>query len=133
MHNVLGLIFADSHYAHIEDLTMVRPLAALPINGRYRSIDFILSNLVNSGVINVAVVTQNNYHSLMGHLGSGKHWNLARKRYGLTLFPPFSNLSSSGSDSRIDILYGVLNYLKRSFAFFASSACSASQICVCSF
>lgn len=114
MHNVLGLIFADSHYAHLEDLTMVRPLAALPINGRYRSIDFILSNLVNSGVINVAVVTQNNYHSLMGHLGSGKHWNLARKRYGLTLFPPFSNLSSSGSDSRIDILYGVLNYLKRS-------------------
>ena len=82
MHNVLGLIFADSHYAHLEELTMVRPLAALPINGRYRSIDFTLSNLVNSGVINVAVVTQNNYHSLMGHLGSGKHWNLARKRYG---------------------------------------------------
>ena len=114
MHNVLGLIFADSHYANVSELTNVRPLGALPINGRYRSIDFCLSNLVNSGVINVAVVTQNNYHSLMGHLGSGKHWNLARKRYGLMLFPPFSNLSSTGSDSRIDILYGVLNYLKRS-------------------
>lgn len=114
MQKVLGVIFADSHYASINELTNVRPLGALPIAGRYRIIDFVLSNMVNSGMINVAVVTQNNYHSLMGHLGSGKHWNLARKRYGLTLFPPFSNLSSSGSDSRIDILYGVLDYLKRS-------------------
>ena len=93
MQNVIGVIFADSHYADVKDLTVVRPLGALPINGRYRSIDFTLSNMVNSGMINVAVVTQNNYHSLMGHLGSGKHWNLARKRYGLILFPPFSNLS----------------------------------------
>lgn len=114
MQKVLGVIFADSHYASINELNSVRPLGALPIAGRYRIIDFVLSNMVNSGMINVAVVTQNNYHSLMGHLGSGKNWNLARKRYGLTLFPPFSNLSSSGSDSRIDILYGVLDYLKRS-------------------
>lgn len=114
MKQVLGVIFADSHYANLNDLTIVRPLAALPVDGRYRVIDFVLSNMVNSGMINVAVVTQNNYHSLMGHLGSGKQWNLARKRYGLTLFPPFSNLSSTGSDSRIDILYGVLDYLKRS-------------------
>ena len=114
MNNVIGVIFADSHYTNINELTKVRPLAALPISGRYRIVDFVLSNMVNSGMINVAVVTQNNYHSLMGHLGSGKHWNLARKRYGLTLFPPFSNLSSTGSDSRIDILYGVLDFLKRS-------------------
>ena len=114
MNNVIGVIFADSHYTNMEDLTKVRPIAALPIYGRYRIIDFVLSNMVNSGMINVAVVTQNNYHSLMGHIGSGKHWNLARKRYGLTLFPPFSNLSSTGSDSRIDILYGVLDFLKRS-------------------
>ncbi|MCI5745596.1 MAG: glucose-1-phosphate adenylyltransferase subunit GlgD [Erysipelotrichaceae bacterium] len=114
MTHVIGVIFADSHYADVNELTKVRPLGALPIDGRYRVIDFVLSNMVNSGMINVAVVTQNNYHSLMGHLGSGKHWNLARKRYGLTLFPPFSNLSSSGSDSRIDILYGVLGFLKRS-------------------
>ena len=114
MNNVIGVIFADSHYANVDELTKVRPLGALPINGRYRIIDFVLSNMVNSGMINVAVVTQNNYHSLMGHLGSGKSWNLARKRYGLMLFPPFSNLSSSDSDSRIDILYGVLDFLKRS-------------------
>ena len=96
MKNVIGVIFADSHYANLKELTAVRPLAALPGNGRYRIIDFVLSNMVNSGMRNVAVVTQNNYHSLMGHLGSGKQWNLARKRYGLILFPPFSNLSSTG-------------------------------------
>ena len=111
MKNVIGVIFADSHYANLKELTAVRPLAALPVNGRYRIIDFVLSNMVNSGMRNVAVVTQNNYHSLMGHLGSGKQWNLARKRYGLILFPPFSNLSSTGSDSRIDILGGVLGFL----------------------
>ena len=114
MKNVIGVIFADSHYANLGELTAVRPLAALPVNGRYRIIDFVLSNMVNSGMRNIAVVTQNNYHSLMGHLGSGKQWNLARKRYGLILFPPFSNLSSTGSDSRIDILGGVLGFLKRS-------------------
>ena len=114
MQKVLGVIFADSHYANANELTTVRPLGALPIGGRYRIIDFTLSNMVNSGMINVAVVTQNNYHSLMGHLGSGKPWNLARHRYGLTLFPPFSNLTSTGSDSRIDVLYGILDYFKRS-------------------
>lgn len=114
MNKVIGVVFADSHYAKLDELTSIRPLAALPVYGRYRIVDFVLSNMVNSGMINVAVVTQNNYHSLMGHLGSGKQWNLARKRYGLTLFPPFSNLSSTGSDSRIDILYGVLDFLKRS-------------------
>ena len=95
MNKVIGVVFADSHYAKLDELTSIRPLAALPVYGRYRIVDFVLSNMVNSGMINVAVVTQNNYHSLMGHLGSGKQWNLARKRYGLTLFPPFSNLSSS--------------------------------------
>ena len=75
MKDVLGIIFADDHNARIPELTSIRPLGAIPVAGRYRSIDFILSNMVNSGIINVAVVTQNNYHSLMDHLGSGKQWN----------------------------------------------------------
>ena len=116
MQKVLGIIFAEARFAKLNELTNVRPLGALPFDGRYRMIDFVLSNMVNSGMINIAVVTQSNYHSLMGHLGSGKQWNLARKRYGLTLFPPFSNLSSSDvtSDSKLEILYGLLGYLKRS-------------------
>lgn len=112
MKDVLGIIFADDHNARIPELTGFRPLGAIPVAGRYRSIDFILSNMVNSGIINIAVVTQNNYHSLMDHLGSGKQWNLSRKKYGLMLFPPYANSESLATDSRIDFLYGLLSYLK---------------------
>ena len=83
MKNVLGIIFADNHSTKIGEITNQRPLAAVPVAGRYRCIDFVLSNMVNSGMINIAVVTKNNYHSLMDHLGSGKAWNLSRKKYGL--------------------------------------------------
>jgi len=70
--------------------------------------------MVNSGMINIAVVTKNNYHSLMDHLGSGKAWNLSRKKYGLYLFPPYSSVDSAGHDNRIDSLYSLLSYLKHS-------------------
>ncbi len=112
MKDVLGIIFADDHNARIPELTSIRPLGAIPVAGRYRSIDFILSNMVNSGIINVAVVTQNNYHSLMDHLGSGKQWNLSRKKYGLMLFPPYANSEGLATDSRIDFLYGLLSFLR---------------------
>jgi len=114
MNNVIGVIFAESRHADLDVLTNQRPLAAIPIHGRYRMIDFTLSNMVNSGMKNVAVVTKDNYHSLMGHLESGKEWNLARKRGGITLFPPFVNGDTGTSDSRIDILYGLIGFLKKS-------------------
>ena len=114
MKDVLGIIFADDSKTKIGDLTHKRPLAAVPVAGRYRFIDFILSNMVNSGMVNIAVVTQNNYHSLMDHLGSGKSWNLSRKKYGLYLFPPYSSYDSAGHDNRIDTLHSLLSYLKHS-------------------
>ena len=114
MKDVLGIVFADEQHTKIGDLTNRRPLAAVPVAGRYRCIDFVLSDMVNSGMINIAVVTQNNYHSLMDHLGSGKAWNLSRKKYGLYLFPPYSSPYSTGYDNRIDILYSLLSYLKHS-------------------
>ncbi len=114
MKNVLGIVFADNHSIKLGDLTKKRPLAAVPVAGRYRSIDFILSNMVNSGIINIAVLTENNYHSLMDHLGSGKAWNLSRKKYGLSLFPPYSSPDSVGHDNRINTLYSLLSYLKHS-------------------
>lgn len=114
MKDVLGIVFADEHTTKIGELTARRPLAAIPVAGRYRLIDFILSDMVNSGMINIAVVTQNNYHSLMDHLGSGKAWNLSRKKYGLYLFPPYASAESIGHDNRIDSLYSLLSYLKHS-------------------
>jgi glucose-1-phosphate adenylyltransferase len=61
----------------------------VPFGGKYRIIDFILSNYVNSGIYDVSIITRNNYHSLVDHLGAGKEWDLTRKIGGLRILSPF--------------------------------------------
>jgi len=84
---VLGIIDATTYHEDLEDLLVYRSLAALPFAGRYRIIDFVLSNMVNSGIRSVAIFPKMQYRSLMDHLGSGKNWDLNRKRDGLFFFP----------------------------------------------
>lgn len=85
--SMLGVIDATTYHESLEDLLVNRSLAAVPIAGRYRLIDFILSNMVNSGIHSVAIFPKYQYRSLMDHLGSGKNWDLNRKRDGLFFFP----------------------------------------------
>ena len=85
----LGIIFGNLHDNDIGELTAVRSLASVPFGGRFRLIDFVLSNMVNSGISKVGVITKNNYQSLMDHVGSGKHWDLSRKNGGLIILPPY--------------------------------------------
>lgn len=85
--SMLGIIDATAQKEEIQDLTSNRSLAAVPIGGRYRLIDFVLSNMVNSGIQSVAIFPRYQYRSLMDHLGSGKEWDLNRKRDGLFFFP----------------------------------------------
>ena len=80
--NVLGIIFAYAHEERVRDLTELRVMASVPFGGRYRLVDFTLSNMVNSGLNKVGIITEDNYQSLMDHLGSGKAWDLSRKREG---------------------------------------------------
>ncbi|MBQ9414815.1 MAG: glucose-1-phosphate adenylyltransferase subunit GlgD [Clostridia bacterium] len=87
--NVMGLIFPNMHDETLRDMTSVRALGSVPFGGRYRLIDFTLSNMVNMGVSKVGVITKSNYQSLMDHLGSGKAWDLSRKNQGLYILPPF--------------------------------------------
>lgn len=84
---LLGVIDATTYHDDLEDLLTHRSLAALPFGGRYRIIDFVLSNMVNSGIQSVAIFPKLQYRSLMDHLGSGKNWDLNRKRDGLFFFP----------------------------------------------
>ncbi len=84
---LLGVIDATTYHDDLEDLLTHRSLAALPFAGRYRIIDFVLSNMVNSGIRSVAIFPKMTYRSLMDHLGSGKNWDLNRKRDGLFFFP----------------------------------------------
>ena len=80
INSAFGLIYTGENNPKMRDLTLSRAVAALPFGGRYRCVDFILSNLVHSGVTSVGLIAQKNYHSLMDHLGAGKEWDLHRKR-----------------------------------------------------
>lgn len=93
--SVSGIIFANLHDQYIPQLTTTRTLASVPFGCRYRLIDFPLSSFANSGISDVHVITQTNYHSLMDHLGAGKDWDLARRVGGLKLYPPFITAYSS--------------------------------------
>lgn len=106
-----GIIFSNIHDSNISELTRLRTIASVPFGCRYRLIDFTLSNMVNSGIKNVDVITHYNYHSLMDHLGSGKDWDLARARGGIKILPPFvSAFANSGNTlyaTRLEALKGI--------------------------
>lgn len=115
MKELMGLIYTGENDQHLRELTLTRAVAALPVVGRYRIIDFQMSSLVNSGARNVGVITQRNYHSLMDHLGSGKEWDLHRKHDGLFILPPFLTRDNTGVyEGMLDALRSNLSYLRRS-------------------
>lgn len=86
MNNCIGIINLDENEKRINELTRYRSLASLPIAGRYRVIDFVLSNMTNSGVENIGIFTKNKSRSLMDHLTNGRPWDLNRKKDGLRVF-----------------------------------------------
>lgn len=106
-----GLILADDKKIELGELTLPRALAAVPFGGRYRIIDFMLSNFVNSGITQVGVSTYNKYKSLMDHLGTGAAWDLDRKTQGLSILPPY--LTTDQYNGAND-LSGILNYFRAS-------------------
>lgn len=113
MSNAFGIIFANIHDEALPQLTRNRTLGAVPLGGRYRLIDFILSDMVNSGISSVGVIARNNYHSLVNHLGSGKEWDLSRKFGGLTIFPPYSTSNAGLYHGRLEAMKNVMSYIVR--------------------
>ena len=112
--SAVGIIFSNIHDENIPELSRRRTMGSLPFGGRYRLIDFALSNLVNSGVTTVGIITKNNYQSLMDHLGSGKDWDLARKTGGLILLPPFGDFDNAGLyKNRLEALKSVSEFVNR--------------------
>lgn len=116
MGNVLGLVFANMHDTTLGDMTKNRTMGSVMFGGRYRLIDFPLSNMVNSGISEVGVITKSNYQSLLDHLGSAREWDLARKNGGLYILPPFGNVESTLYRGRIEALYGAMSFIKHSRA-----------------
>ncbi len=115
MKDVMGVIYTGEKDSFLRELTMLRAVAAVPVAGRYRVIDFLVSSLVNSDIPNVGVIMQKNYHSLMDHLGSGKEWDLHGKNDGLFILPPFLTSENSGVyPGSLDALHANFNYIRRS-------------------
>ena len=111
--DVIGILFAYVHEERVRELTQNRVMASVPYGGRYRLVDFPLSNMVNSGINKVGVITEQNYQSLMDHLGSGKAWDLSRKREGLYLLPPFG-AETMRTEGKISSLASIMRFLKNS-------------------
>ncbi len=110
-HSTVGVIFSNIHDENIPELSRHRTMASVPFGGRYRLIDFALSNMVNSGITTVGIVTKNNYQSLIDHLGSGKEWDLARKDGGIILLPPYSDDTDKPYTTRLEALMSITGFL----------------------
>ena len=116
--DILGIIFAHEKTDAMRELTANRTVASLPFGGRYRMIDFTLSCMVASNIKDIGVVTRSDYYSLMEHLGTGKEWDLNRKKGGLSILPP--SIGDEGGffdwNSKISILMGIIDYVRSSGA-----------------
>ncbi len=114
----VGLIFSNIHDRNITEMTRTRTMASVPFGCRYRLIDFALSNMVNSGIDKVGIVTHYNYQSLLDHIGNGKDWDLARRSGGIKILPPFitaydSNVANKLYSTRLEAMIGIKNFINR--------------------
>ncbi len=113
--NVLGIVYSNSFDESLGSLTARRTMGSVPFGGRYRLIDFALSNLVNCGVTKVGVIANSNFRSLMDHVGSGRSWDLSRKVDGLVMLPPFTAVGDEQTlRNRIDVLNRNMDFISRS-------------------
>lgn len=112
--NNIGIIFSNVESESLYEITRKRTTGSIPFGGRYRLIDFALSDLVSANITSVAVLAERNYQSLMDHLGSGKDWDLSRRNGGLTIFPPLSSYKSAGlPTTRLDALKNIVGYINK--------------------
>lgn len=107
--DVVGIVFSNTNEDTLPELTTNRTTASVPVGGKYRIIDFILSNFSNAGINNVGIITNKNFLSLMDHVGSGKAWDLSKRRSGLTVLPPYNGKDYS---NMLEMIYNIRGYLE---------------------
>lgn len=132
MNNILGIINLNEKEDKIHELTYNRPIASIPFAGRYRIIDFALSNMVNSKIDKVFMFTRNKYRSLVDHIEHGRPWDLDRKNEGLFMFNPLINYYSNVRRGDMDIIRDYLDYIfytKEEYIII----CPSNMICTINF
>ena len=97
-----GLCLSDPHPDRACDGSKIRTLSASRFAGRYRLVDFMLSNMVNSKIYTIGMILNSHYQSLISHIGMGKEWDLARKSGGVTFFPPYLADERQSVNSELD-------------------------------
>ena len=107
----LGIIFSNIYDDRFGELTKNRTVASLPFGGRYRLIDFVLSNMSNSGIYQIGIITKYNYRSLMDNLGSYAEWDLNRKNEGPMMLPPFVRGNTGVYKGKLEALYSALHFM----------------------
>ena len=109
-----GIIFAYNTFPELRELVKSRTAASLPVCGRYRLIDFPLSSMRNAGILDVGVIVQRDYQSLLDHIGSGKPWDMSRRDNGLRMLPPFGlpEYHKGNYTGTMEALNAVSTYIK---------------------
>lgn len=108
--NVMGIIFTND--ASLGELTNKRTMASLPFGGRYRQVDFALSNLSDAGVRHVGIISRHNYHSLMNHIGDGEEWGLELEEGGLEFLTPYSQSATHTYRGKLESLANAMDFLE---------------------
>ena len=107
--NVMGIIFAND--ATMGELTSKRTMASLPFGGRYRQVDFHLSNMTAAGIRHIGIISRHNYQSLMNHIGNGEEWGLELGEGGLEFLTPYAMSTTDRYRGKLENLYFAMDFL----------------------
>ena len=108
--NVMGIIFAND--AALGDLTSKRTMASLPFGGRYRQVDFALSNLSCAGIKHIGIISRHSYQSLMNHVGDGEEWGLELEEGGLEFLTPFAHSTVGTYRGKLESINNAMDFLE---------------------
>ncbi len=108
--NVMGIIFTND--ASLGELTNKRTMASLPYGGRYRQVDFALSNLSAAGIRHIGIISRHNYQSLMNHIGAGEEWGLELEEGGLEFLTPYAQSTSDTYRGKLESLANAMDFLE---------------------
>ena len=108
--NVMGIIFTND--ATMGELTNKRTMASIPFGGRYRQVDFALSNLACAGVRHVGIISRHSYQSLMNHIGNGEEWGLDLEEGGLEFLTPYAQSTVGTYRGKLESLQNAMDFLE---------------------
>ena len=108
--NVMGIIFTND--ATMGELTNKRTIASIPFGGRYRQVDFALSNLACAGVRHIGIIARQNYQSLMNHIGDGEEWGLELEEGGLEFLTPYAQTAVGTYRGKLESVMNAMDFLE---------------------